>query len=212
MEILTTKQKIIIGVISVAIIIFIGYYIVTKFNKEDTISFENISTADIEKTDNIQNEQEKEIKNTIIVHITGEVKKEGIIEIEDGARVADVIKKAGGATEEADLSKINLAYMVKDEQKIYVPSKLDKEDIEYVTEGIDGTKKEEINTKSSKININKANQTELETLNGIGPSTALKIINYRESKGNFNSIEEIKNVPGIGEAKFDNIKDNICVK
>lgn len=70
---------------------------------------------------------------------------------------------------------------------------------------------EDIETSTSLININTASQTELETLTGIGPSTALKIINYRKEAGKFKTIEDIKNVPGIGEAKFEAIKDQICV-
>ncbi len=65
---------------------------------------------------------------------------------------------------------------------------------------------------SGKININKASQTDLETLPGIGPSTALKIVNFRKENGKFKSIEDLKNVNGIGDAKFDNIKDLISVK
>lgn len=63
-----------------------------------------------------------------------------------------------------------------------------------------------------KVNINKAQQTELETLSGIGPSTALKIINYRTENGDFKNIEDIKSVPGIGDAKFENIKESICTE
>ena len=145
-----------------------------------------------------------------MVHIVGEVKKQGIVEIKEGARIADVIKKAGGETEEADLSKINLAYPVEDGEKIYIPNKNDKEDLEYITEGIGNEKV--YNNEESKININKASQVELETLPGIGPSTALKIIEYREENGKFEQIEDIKNVSGIGDAKFENIKESICVK
>lgn len=68
-----------------------------------------------------------------------------------------------------------------------------------------------IKTAINLVNINKATQSELETLSGIGPSTALKIINYREENGEFKKIEDIKNVPGIGEAKFETIKAQICV-
>lgn len=150
--------------------------------------------------------------NKIIVHVTGCVVNSGVIEIDEGARIVDVIKLAGGITEEADISKVNLAYKVKDAQKIYIPSIYDDE-VEYIT--IESGKNvivDDINKGEGKmVNINTATQTELETLSGIGPSTALKIINYREENGNFNSIEEIKQVPGIGDSKFDNIKDMIEV-
>ena len=95
---------------------------------------------------------------------------------------------------------------------MYVPSINDEENINTVTEEageniIDGDNTNKI----EKVNINTASQTELETLNGIGPSTALKIINYRSQNGNFKKIDDIKNVPGIGDSKFENIKNDICI-
>lgn len=160
---------------------------------------------------NIQNEEEV-IDEEIIVHITGEVKNEGIIKMKRDSRLADVIEEAGGTTEEADLSKVNLAYQVKDGQKIHIPNIKDKEIQEYITEEAGDSIIIEEKESKSKVNINTATQTELETLSGIGPSTALKIINYREENGKFKKIEDIKNVPGIGEAKFENIKEEICIK
>lgn len=160
---------------------------------------------------NIQNKEEV-IDEEIIVHITGEVANEGIIKIKKDSRLADVIEEAGGTTEEADLSKVNLAYQIKDGQKIYIPNINDKEIQEYITEEAGDSIIIEQKESKSKVNINTATQTELETLSGIGPSTALKIINYREENGKFKKIEDIKNVPGIGESKFENIKEEICIK
>ena len=163
----------------------------------------------------ISNQEEEElIYEEIVVHITGEVVNEGIIRIKKDSRLVDVIEKAGGTTKEADLSKINLAYQVKDGQKIYIPNMNDKENEiqEYITGGAGNNIIIEEKENESKVNINTANQTELETLSGIGPSTALKIINYRNENGEFKKIEDIKDVPGIGESKFENIKENICVK
>ena len=138
-----------------------------------------------------------------------------------GARIADVIEKAGGLKENASLRNVNLAYKVEDGQKIYIPT-IEEEEL-----GQDETKEyliiEEGNNSSISsfndvkgenqlmINLNKASQVELEELPGIGAATALKIINYREENGNFKSIEDVKNVNGIGEAKFNNIKEFICV-
>lgn len=115
-------------------------------------------------------------------------------------------------TQNANLNRINLAYVLKDGQKIYVPSIYDEEETEIITEDI-GKNILDDSTKGSnaKININTATETQLENLSGIGPSTAIKIVNYRKENGLFKSIDEIKNVPGIGESKFQAIKDNICV-
>lgn len=214
MEFLNNKQKIIFIVIGILMIIFIGYHIIKKqgiykYNElETTITEDNIENS-------INLEEEEDI--SVIVHITGEIKKGGIVEVKQGDRIVDVIEKAGGVTEEADLSKVNLAYKVSDGQKIYIPSineaEIRNETEEYITE--EAGKNiiiEEQKNSTKKVNINSAAQTELETLSGIGPSTALKIINYRNENGKFKSIEDIKNVPGIGDLKFENIKEYICVE
>lgn len=215
MEFLSKKQKIIFITIGTLMIVFIGYYIIQK---QENYSYNEI---EIETTENsIEGSvNEEKIENTnIIVHITGEIINDGIIEIEEGSRIADVIEEAGGITEEADLSKVNLAYQVSDGQKIYIPNINEKENEiqnsieEYITnEAGDNIIIEGKEISSEKVNINTATQTELETLNGIGPSTALKIINYRNENGKFETIEDLKNVPGIGEQKFENIKEGICV-
>lgn len=215
MDILNKKQKIIFMIIVICILLFIGGYIMSKANKSGYTELEiennesNIGITENE-TNNIEELEDKEI----IIHVTGAVKKQGIVKVKQDSRISDVIDKAGGISNKADLSKINLAYVVQDGQKVYVPSIDDKENVNTITEEAgtnvikDGT---DSSNKGSKININKASQTELETLNGIGPSTALKIINYRNSNGNFKTIDDIKDVPGIGESKFENIKDEICV-
>ena len=209
MEFLNNKQKTILGMIGVIMFIFIGYYIIKKTENSDYIELETVEEKKLEYSNEI--EQEEIIDNKIVVHITGEIENEGIIEIEKDARIADVIDQAGGTTTEADLSKVNLAYSVKDGQKIYIPNINDEKVEEYITEEAGDTVVVEDEKVTGKVNINTAKQTELETLSGIGPSTALKIINYRQENGDFKTIEDIKNVPGIGESKFENIKESICV-
>lgn len=210
MEILNKKQKIIVVVLIIIMCIVIGYYIISKTEKYDY--------SDIEKISNIIEEDQKVddniIENKIVIHITGEVEEEGVIELEKGARISDAIEEAGGTTEEADLSNVNLAYSLSDGQKVKIPNINEKDEEIIVVEEkagdniiIEGNK-----SKEEKININKAAQTEIETLPGIGPSTALKIINYRNEHGKFKNIEDIKNVSGIGESKFENIKEYICVE
>lgn len=183
-----------------------------------------------------------EVQNNIYIHIMGEVKNPGVVIAKEGDRIKDIIEKAGGTTEKADLKNINLAYKVEDGQKINIPNidenknenvfqKKDDEknksttnntnnenakNINHITKSsgtsviVDGNNNE-AESKSSKVNINTATQTELETLNGIGPSTASKIIKYRNEKGKFKKIEDIKNVSGIGEAKFKKIEADIVV-
>ena len=162
----------------------------------------------------------------IIVHISGEVVSPGVISLEEGARIVDAINMADGVTEEADLSKVNLAYVLEDAQKIYIPNineKEEKEIVENMEDGvvISGSGINDENNSSSgnnskngnvKININTADIKELQKLSGIGESIALRIVTYRKENGKFNSIEDLKNVSGIGENKFNKIKNNIFVK
>ena len=160
----------------------------------------------------------EEIKK-IVVHISGQVVNPGVITLNENSRIVDAINEAGGLTNLADLNKINLAYVLEDAQKIYIPSVDDKEESKYILNGSGDT---EIVTSSGSVqskkeeklmvNINTANAIELSKLPGIGNSTALKIINYRNENGKFNTIDDIKNVSGIGENKFNKIKDNIFVK
>lgn len=115
-------------------------------------------------------------------------------------------------TENADISKINLAYVVQDGQKINIPNVNTVETEVYISQEIgENIIVEDIKTNSKLVNINTATQAELETLTGIGSSTALKIINYRKENGKFKTIEDIKNVSGIGDAKFEAIKNEIYV-
>lgn len=251
------KKKIILGIIIGAIVLILSYYIYAKENDDLVVSYNNeinetSNTIIKENTNDVEDTQTNE-KNTIVVHICGSVNKEGIVELKENSRISDAVAKAEGLKEDADISSINLAYVLEDGMRIYIPSKNDKEIYDnagnntnikenindssiiinnkkddqtskYVTKesGIlsnENSNNNAINTDNSsnnatneKVNINNATQTQLETLPGIGPSTALKIINYRNENGKFKNIEDIKNVSGIGDGKFSKIKDLITVK
>ena len=218
---LTKTQKIIIAVGIICILIVIGIFLYKRTQDTD-YSMLMLEPEEEAKENNIEQEQEKR-ENKIKVHVAGYVEEEGMVELAEGARIADALEAAGGATLEADLSRVNLAYVLQDGQKIYIPSILEveeeeAEEEEYITEGSGGVileeeegEEEKNNEAEGKVNINTATQTELETLNGIGPSTASKIIEYCKQNGNFQSIEEIQNVSGIGDSKYESIKDDICV-
>ena len=226
------KQKIIVVIIGSMIIIAFLYYIYTK--EEDNIIYteENVTeniAEDLEESE----ENTKEEINKIIVHVSGAVNKESIVELEENSRISDAINKAGGLKENADTKNINLAFKLEDGMKIYIPTigenmeeneaneqnqnaNMINQTSKYVTSSSGVMQDEQTNEqeekKNEKININTATQTELETLPGIGPSTSLKIVNYREENGKFKTIEDIKEVSGIGDAKYENIKDLICVE
>ena len=212
---LSKKQLIILIAIGGVIIFVIGYYLYTTTSNE---SYEELDIISEEQDNQNKENVEKEQEEMIVVHIAGEVKKPGIVKTKEGARIADIIEEAGGLTENANITNINLAYIIEDGQKITIPSKNQKVEAkqeEYIqTENEQGIINEEqgISNKNQVLNINKATKEELQTLQGIGESTADKIITYRKENGNFKQIEDIKNVPGIGDAKYENIKDKISVK
>lgn len=187
------------------IVVFAVIYLIYNYSN-------NKNNEIIEEDLYIETSNQTKENNKIILHITGEVNSPGIIEIDEGSRLNDAIKAAGGLTENADTNKINLAYVVQDGQKINIPNVNSVDTGNYITENIgENIVIEDTNMNTNIVNINTATQTELETLTGIGPSTALKIIKYREENGKFKNIEEIKNVSGIGDSKFEAIKDEICV-
>lgn len=205
------KRKVIITVVILLIIgILFTVYLFMNNDTYEEINFNEIFEEDNNITnENMENDEiEQEIE--IAVHVTGEVKKQGLIYVKQGARVADAIEKAGGETSEADLSQINLAYILEDGQKIYIPNKNEKIS-QYITKNNGNNENNNTDKEDKKVNINTANQSELDELPGIGPSTAQKIIEYREKNGNFEKIEDIQNVKGIGDAKFEEIKDKITV-
>lgn len=204
-KIIENKKILIIGIaIIILILLFMIKIIDNKYQKNNSTNTEYISSIETEKEEAFQEEK-------IIIYITGEVNKEGVIELPEGSRIADAIEKAEGVTENANLKNVNLAYALEDGQKIYIPNKNEEETI--ITEFTEGIVNDSDDVKQNKsININKADINELQTLNGIGESLAQSIIKYREENGNFKTIEDVKNVPGIGENKFENIKENIKIK
>ena len=154
--------------------------------------------------------EEEVVEKKIYVHIDGAILNPGIKEISEGTRLFELIELSGGELEDADLSRLNLSSILKDEQKIVIPYKVE----EVIQETNNIVSKSNVSSNNNSIfpiNINYANLSELQNLNGIGPAMATKIINYRDENGLFNSIEDIKNVSGIGEAKFNKIKDDITI-
>ena len=146
----------------------------------------------------------------IYVDVGGEVKDPSVVELPDGSRVTDAITAAGGLTELADLTDINRAAFVSDGEKIYIPSQvseLEDDGLSAGEGGDGGTAK----SSDGRININTADSTQLQELTGVGPATAEKIIDYRKQNGRFQSIEDIKNVSGIGDKTYEKLKDHIKV-
>ena len=198
--------------------IYVLYYNNINEDEEvvvDIFKEENKEEEQIEES----NKKQKEEVPKVIVDIKGMVNNPGVYEVEKGKRVNDVINMAGGLTEEADTSNINLAKIVTDEMAIIIYSKEEvlekyKKDIcicdcPYIEN--DACIIETNNSTANQININTASVEELMNLPGLGEAKAKSIIEYREKNGKFKSIENIKEVSGIGETIFEKIKDYITV-
>ena len=208
------KKKIIVFVLML-LICPLGLIIKDKFEskediyvltEEEELYQETIEEKEVKKDEN--NITNKEIT----VYVSGEVNKPGIVTLNEGDRLAKVVEMVGGTTNKADLNGINMAIKVQDEMHYIIPKIGDvvkNNNSEIVSN--DNTNQAEA-SKTSQININTATIEELDTLPGVGEATANKIVNHRSENGEFKSIEEVKNVNGIGDKKFEEIKNLICVK
>lgn len=218
------RKQIIIGIIVLILLISIGmsisiYY--SKTNKKDK------SEEIVIKKEEIDLERESDDKELLKVDIKGEILYPGIYSLIDSSRVIDVIELAGGLTENADTSVINLSKKIKDEmviiiyshdqvtnfiatkeQEKYLQNKCHESDDNSLINDACITDNEQV---VGLININTATIDELMTLKGIGESKAEDIIAYREQNGGFKSIEEIMNISGIGENLYAKIKENITI-
>ena len=233
------KRKIIVVIIiiliSISSLVFKGYFSDETYvlNESDNLSSneENIkkeySNESESESKSIKSKEESNNKNIgskkITIYVSGEVKNPGIVTLNSDQRLASAVEKLGGVTENADMNNINLAMKLEDEMHYIIPKKGEKIETSTNNDKMNSsnntisqntyTSKENQESKDSdKIDINTADIEELDKIPGVGEATANKILNYREENGQFKSIEEIKNVNVIGEKKFENMKELICVK
>ncbi|MBP3930008.1 MAG: helix-hairpin-helix domain-containing protein [Peptostreptococcaceae bacterium] len=193
-------------------------YIVSDIENKNEV-YEESKTIDINDNtkDTMQTSKvETSLNDKVTIYISGEVKNPGVVELKYDARLGDGVDLCGGLTEDANLNGINLAMKIKDEGHYIIP-KVGEETADTVTN--DNEYRNENNTlnepesnNDNKININTADLSELDSLPGFGQVTAQKIIEYRQEHTKFNSIEELMNIKGIGEKKFNNVKDYIYVQ
>ncbi len=199
------SKNLFIKIITILIIlVIIIYNFFLKKDDEEVFSYGDIV---------VRNEAESEAIEEVInikVYVTGAVNNPGVIELPEGSRIEDAINLSGGITDLANLSEVNLAYTLEDGQKLYIPSINEKNDTEYVSvENGEKVIEGEKSSNSSKININKADIEKLKSLPGVGDALAQRIITYRNENGKFKSIEDLKNVSGIGNKKYDSLKEYI---
>lgn len=172
------------------------------------ITYYRLNNQDIDIIDSEEELTDNTPNSMITVYVSGEVNKPGLIQIDSNARVSDAITTCGNFTPLADKNAINLAQKLSDGIHIQVPTIKNSANTASSTNNSSNSP----NDKSTNlVNINTATKEELDTLPGVGPATAEKILNYRQEHGNFQSIEDLKNVKGIGEAKFNKLQDKISI-
>jgi len=177
-----------------------------------------INEGEVQVEEQVEAELEQNVSASIFVDIGGEVNSPGVYQVEEGTRLFQLVDEAGGLKDTADTDSINQAEIVSDGQKIIIGSK-DPDSIYYTGINDDGKSSGLYTGQSAVIesengfivNINIAESDDLQLIPGVGPSTAQKIIDYREQQGKFKSKEDIKNVSGIGEKTYENMKDYITV-
>lgn len=188
------RKKIIILTAAVTAIFGISFYGSWQKNSvSEVATFNNPSSQQIMAA-------QSKASEPAVVYISGAVNKPGVYKIAAQLRVVDAVNSAGGLAAGADVARVNLAQPVKDGMHIYVPITGDK-----------SPSSQSSAQASDKININTADKAALEKLPGIGPSLADRILDYRKANGGFKEITDIKKVSGIGEAKFNQLKEKITI-
>lgn len=178
------------------------------WNKQGEMPVQKQEEIPVQKQEAVAAEKEV-IKK---VDVKGAVNSPGVCIAEGDDRVLDIIAKAGGFRKDADRNGVNLAQKVEDQMLIYVPAIGENNVASSIQAGgNEGAKPAGSAEGEGKININSADETKLQELTGIGPSKAKAIIQYREEKGTFASIEDLKNVAGIGDKTFEKIKDQLSI-
>lgn len=203
----------VLGTILVMLIGFFAWSNVTKTTADAqsdlpalSTTFSASSSASDLKTERSSSQTETQ---KVFVDIKGAVKNEGVYELSSGSRVTDVVKLAGGFTEDADKKSVNLAEKVTDESMIYVARVGENVAPATTYSQANGSAQQE--ESSDKINLNTATLAELQTISGIGAKRAQDIIDYRDANGGFSSVDDLANVSGIGEKTLEKLKSEVTV-
>ncbi|MDY2776024.1 MAG: helix-hairpin-helix domain-containing protein [Streptococcus infantarius] len=208
----------VLGTVLVMLVAFFAWSSVTRPQaqlKSDlpTISSSIPTSSSLETTKTkTMTSHSQDDSGKIFVDIKGAVKNEGVYELSNGSRVMDLVKKAGGLTDDADKKSVNLAEKLADEAVVYVakigeevtPASTPSQAKATPASGVDGDS-------SAQINLNTATTEELQTISGIGAKRAQDIIDYRDANGGFSSVDDLKNVSGIGEKTLEKLKAEVTV-
>lgn len=202
-EFLLTNKGKIIKATAVILLAVVAFFVLVLGTGNES---EELAIGETQLSESISQEETSEA--LIMVDVSGAVENPQVVQLKTNSRVADAIAAAGGLTKKADTSQINQAAFLTDGEKVYIPEKGEEPIDSSVSYESGGSS---IAQSVGKIDLNTATSEQLQTLNGVGPATAEKILQYRSQNGYFKSIEELKNIDGIGDKTFEKLKDSIKV-
>lgn len=207
------KLGILLAIVSLVLIICLTFFFkIKEDDKKVTLPSQMNLTENLSTT--AQNDREEEKTNpemeTIMVDIKGAVVKEGVYQLQRNSRVTDAIQIAGGLREDADPNAINLAQKLSDEAILYVARKGENKSI-IDSQGQQSSSIEQGGQRDQKVNINKATIEDLRKIPGIGEKRAQEILDARDSKGGFKSIDDLLTISGIGQKTLEKIKNDILI-
>lgn len=210
--------QLVVGVCGIVLLGIAVFLLVTQQEKEDKeLLIETSSTTEVtvdtKKEQDQANDESKSAK--IYVDISGAVKQPGVYQLPEGSRLFDLLKQAGGLTEDAAIQTVNQAMIIQDQQKIIILTQdqaqsLDTENIPN-NDHLEEKSAEKSPKDAEKLNINQADLTQLQQLSGIGEKKAQAIIDYRNENGSFKTIEDLAKVTGIGEKTVEKLRDSITI-
>ncbi|MCL2436588.1 MAG: helix-hairpin-helix domain-containing protein [Clostridiales bacterium] len=198
-------------------------YVTGNLTNDDGIAVMEVQDNEIVADEsNVVAEVQQEQEAYIVVDIEGAVRSPGVVFLLSGSRVNDAVEEAGGLTSDADTRSVNLASRLSDGDKVYIPTHGEQQTssgsnsqpagivTDIVSSGSQATP-DGASENSGMVNINTATSAQLQTLRGVGPATAQRIIEHRETVGRFTRIEDIMRVSGIGTRTFEGFRDNIVI-
>jgi competence protein ComEA len=182
------------GVAALALVLLTAWYL-SRSRSSDAASARPVPTIAVAREDGAHG-------GRLVIDVAGAVRKPGVYRMAPGARVQDALERAGGAIAKADLSQINRAAKLEDGRQILVPRRASRS-------GPASAPAAAASTPSEPVNLNSATLEQLDTLDGVGPATAQKIIDFRTAHGGFGSVDELDQIPGIGEKKLAALREQV---
>lgn len=202
-------KKLAIKIIPMAVIIMVIWAVANSgvVNSCNSPQAEPILVEDVNKdsTEEISDESD-EVSQDIVVYVCGQVVNPGVYTLSEGSRLYEAVNLAGGLKKKANPTAINMAAVILDGDKIYIPSK--SEETSVTSAPVDSSISD---NNLSLVNINTASRAQLESLTGIGPAKASAIVDYRQNNGFFQKKEDLMKVSGIGQGTYDQIKEEITL-